>query len=146
MVQVEMSAHGHNATLINFPWMQCSIHFLPGLKPLSFPNADYFLCISNFPAKSIRMGEERCCKEEEKQRGGTLSPQVVSCLPCTGQRGCIQCSPKHHTSVQTESSLKTSSSQNMICDWNVWKDRWYQTNNCPKSDINVEAAASTLEQ
>ena len=44
-------------------------------------------CISNFPAKSIRMGEERYCKQEEKQRGGTLSPQVVSCLPCTGQRG-----------------------------------------------------------
>lgn len=45
-------------------------HFLSELKPLSFPNADYFLRISNFPTKSIRMGEETCCKQEEKQRGG----------------------------------------------------------------------------
>ena len=83
--------------------MNAMQHFLSELKPLSFPNADYFLCISNFPAKSIGMGEKRCCKQEGKQRGGTLSPQVVSCLLCTGQRGCIQCSPKHHTCVQTES-------------------------------------------
>ena len=69
------------------PQMQCYIFFQDLTKPLIFPNADYFLCISGVPAK-YQNGWKKILqsmgKQEEKQNGGTLSPQAVSCLLSKG--------------------------------------------------------------